>query len=384
MHYVVLPHGANRPTSSEVRGYTGSLGASPLACGTTSSDMVDDYVHTIVSVATCGTYEEPGTVITSTIQQISTGEDFYGLDAQFATSYSHSTVGQTSSRTTSQIMGYEEFYGLGEQAFVERTEGMEADLLTLVLPDGPLCLACPKLYPQGGYDVYLVAEDGSGTLQAMPTKLDVTMGTGGIGAELDGTTAPLFLTKQASSLFYTDIDIKVKMGVHGEVSYVVLPDGDPPPTAFHIRNGTVAGALAGGVKAVVANTDTVMTVQGPGVLAADTEYDVYIVGEDAEDHEQGAVTRLDVKTNIPTEPPVTLETSVVMTNTNKDPMPYTATFQDPVKDLDPSKISIIGGTLVMNEPTCDGVVTAKITRGPASGRTRSRSSRPRTTETPSR
>ena len=138
MHYVVLPHGANRPTSSEVRGYTGSLGASPLACGTTSSDMVDDYVHTIVSVATCGTYEEPGTVITSTIQQISTGEDFYGLDAQFATSYSHSTVGQTSSRTTSQIMGYEEFYGLGEQAFVERTEGMEADLLTLVLPDGPL------------------------------------------------------------------------------------------------------------------------------------------------------------------------------------------------------------------------------------------------------
>ncbi|HBK85108.1 MAG TPA: hypothetical protein DDZ53_03650, partial [Firmicutes bacterium] len=115
------------------------------------------------------------------------------------------------------------------------------------------------------------AEDGAGNLQTTPVKLEVRT------AAIDDTTPPVWEAgyPQATSIAETGFTLVGKTDEAGSLYYAVLAKGATEPTSEEVENGT--GAIKHGSAAMTAGTECSCAITE---LAAETDYDVYVVAED--------------------------------------------------------------------------------------------------------
>ncbi len=131
----------------------------------------------------------------------------------------------------------------------------------------------PNLVPATAYDVYVIAEDGSGNCTASPVKLDVTMGVA-------DTTAPLFTSKSVTPQS-TSATVAAVIDENGSIYAVVVASGSAAPTADEVKSGSNYGStiVVSFVKSSSNSTSFSLSLTG---LTGATAYDVYVVAGDDE------------------------------------------------------------------------------------------------------
>lgn len=141
------------------------------------------------------------------------------------------------------------------------------------------------------YDVYLVAEDGLGNLQATPSLLSVTT---------TDTTAPVFTTgfPNAANILETGFNLNVNMNEAGVIYYALVEAGTTAPTAAELKAGE--GFILGGPITVTAK-DMAYSVTLSG-LSPVSDYDIYLVTEDGLGNLQATPSMLSVTTVDTTAP----------------------------------------------------------------------------------
>jgi len=121
-----------------------------------------------------------------------------------------------------------------------------------------------SLIPGTSYDFYIVAESSSLVLQANPTLLEAT------------TTIPIpeWIPPypQVSLIEDNSVDIEVRVDSDGTVYGMVLPNGSPAPTSAEVKAG---------YDSQVPVVDDVVNTITFSSLAPGTDYDIYIVAENA-------------------------------------------------------------------------------------------------------
>jgi hypothetical protein len=122
------------------------------------------------------------------------------------------------------------------------------------------------------YDVYVVAESSSSTMQPSPTKVDFTT---------LAPQPPVFSNgyPTITNVTYEAFDGVVRTNKSGTAYLVVLSAGAAAPTAAEVKAGRAAGGSApirAASVSMTANQDAVMNVRG---LNPGTTYDVYFVAE---------------------------------------------------------------------------------------------------------
>lgn len=144
------------------------------------------------------------------------------------------------------------------------------------------------------YDIYVVAEDGVGNLQASPAKLDVTTAVAPVG----DTTPPTWLEDYPKTRAITagGFYLLMKANEDSLSYYVVLADGAASPSAAEVKGGTGSGGVLPiklGRTSLLANTEAGISVTG---LTADTSYDIYVAAEDGAGNIQANPAKLDITT----------------------------------------------------------------------------------------
>ncbi len=149
------------------------------------------------------------------------------------------------------------------------------------------------------YDIYVVAEDSAQILNTTPMLGSVTTAV----APSD-VTAPVFddLGNPVTA-GETTIEFTVKTDETGTAHYIVLDDNAVVPTDAQIKNGqddasTDIDANKKGELTLTANTGSIASITG---LTANTDYDIYVIAEDAEGNV--ATGKIDVLTLVDTTAP---------------------------------------------------------------------------------
>jgi hypothetical protein len=152
-------------------------------------------------------------------------------------------------------------------------------------------LIASNLIPETEYDVYVVAEDVVPNLQATPVMLDVTTAD---------VTDPLWVVTypKVGVVATSTISVLVDLTESGNVYGVVLPLGSVEPTPAQVKAGTDASddAVASGFSATVAVVASVEAVLSFSNMLINGDYEIYIIGEDASDNLMDTVVRLTATT----------------------------------------------------------------------------------------
>lgn len=153
------------------------------------------------------------------------------------------------------------------------------------------------------FDIYVVAVDTVGNIQAMLEKVDVHT--------LVDSTEPVNASTfpQKGTETYNSATVLVKTDEYGKAYYVVLPDNAATPSAIQVKNGQNASgaAVTSGNISIAGGSENTITITG---LSPSTHYDVYVVAEDVSDNLQADAVKIDINTsaapvyNDPTPPAV--------------------------------------------------------------------------------
>ncbi|MBC9783577.1 DUF4347 domain-containing protein [Heliobacterium chlorum] len=165
----------------------------------------------------------------------------------------------------------------------------------LTSTSSPATISLTGLTAATNYDVWLVAEDSTGILQASATKVDIATSGGG------DTTPPNWAGgyPQAGTVTYNSAQVLVQTNEIGKAYYVVLPDGASQPSATQVKAGQNQGGVdvgAGnkGQIDVTANTPATISLTG---LNPSTSYDVWVVTEDGVPNVQATAVKVDIATS---------------------------------------------------------------------------------------
>jgi endonuclease/exonuclease/phosphatase family metal-dependent hydrolase len=145
------------------------------------------------------------------------------------------------------------------------------------------------------YDVYAVAEDGSFNLNT-PVKIDVTTTAGDVLAPTFANTYP-----KANAVALTTFTLASNINEIGKTYFVILSNNATAPTSAQVKAGNdatntaVANNFKGTIDNTSANTEFTANITG---LTENTDYDVYVVAEDAVPNVQTSPIKLDIKTNL--------------------------------------------------------------------------------------
>ncbi|WP_370087788.1 T9SS type A sorting domain-containing protein [Ekhidna sp.] len=134
------------------------------------------------------------------------------------------------------------------------------------------------------YDIYLVLADESYALQSNVTKLDVT---------IEDNTAPSWSEgyPQMGTISSLEADIEIELNEEtGTVYYAVFASSSTTRFPANLKNGNNFGAIDEGS---VAASATGFTLTG---LTEATEYDVWLVAEDAAENLQSTAVKIDFTT----------------------------------------------------------------------------------------
>ena len=133
------------------------------------------------------------------------------------------------------------------------------------------------------YDLYVVAKDTSGNLQALPTKIDFTT-----SIDLD-ITPPTFNTINTSNITSSSVNLNINCNEDATAYYKLYDKNETAPTPAELKT-THDGEIA-----LTANNLVTENITG---LTALKDYDLYIVAEDIYGNLQTAPTKIHNITSI--------------------------------------------------------------------------------------
>ena len=143
----------------------------------------------------------------------------------------------------------------------------------------------------GRWDIYIVAVDSLGNIQSAPTTIyfvntDITPPTWNTGYPTTGTITS------------STIEVLPSINENGFVYFVLVPDGATQPSAAQVKagqnsSGTTVAVNQRGLISIAANTAGSF---GPTGLAVTTQYDIWVVAEDAMMNLQAVAVKLDATT----------------------------------------------------------------------------------------
>ena len=141
------------------------------------------------------------------------------------------------------------------------------------------------LSSETAYDCYVVARDSSGNYSSV-VKVDVTTAD---------VTAPTFSVAPAvaNNTSGTAFDITATTNENADLYVLVLPEGGAVPTAAEVKAGSSTGSIVAGSDIAA---ETVKSVTISSSITSETNYDVYVVAEDASGNLQATATVVEVTT----------------------------------------------------------------------------------------
>jgi glycogen operon protein len=148
------------------------------------------------------------------------------------------------------------------------------------------------------YDVYFAVEDAYINLIKEPAKLSFT--TDGLDITPPAWTAGY---PSVINIAMTSFELKAKINESGKAYYVVVADNAAAPTAAQVKNpGSYGSAIKSGSIDLTAEIEGKSSVTG---LNADTNYDIYLAGEDSMPNLMTSPVKLEAKTTniLDTTPP---------------------------------------------------------------------------------
>lgn len=289
---VVVPDGAAAPTSQEVINEQASGGGAPAASGNVSITANTEAFIDITGLSNSTAYD-----VYVVIQ--ATGGGLQSAPTKL-------DVTTLSPDTPNWATGYPKMGTIGDEAATLLVKiDRDGKAFAVVVPDGATAptaaevksgkaaggaapvaagsntsltqnvegsIAFSGLSNSTAYDVYVVAESSSGTLQASPVKVDFTTLAPQPPAFANGYPV-------ITNVTYEAFDGVVKADKSGTAYLVVLEAGATAPSAAEVKAGQGSGgsaALKAASVAMTANQDAVMSVSG---LSPGTTYDVYFVAE---------------------------------------------------------------------------------------------------------
>ncbi len=115
-------------------------------------------------------------------------------------------------------------------------------------------------------------------------------------------TPPAFTSgyPNVSNFSTSGFNLFTNLNETGKTYFVVIPDGAPVPSSMQVKNGQdatgalVAPGFSGSINVAVPSTEYSAAIS---TLNSGTDYDVYVVGEDAVSNLQAAPLKLDAQTN---------------------------------------------------------------------------------------